>query len=88
MHLYVICALLFLNYFSNSNNANFFKNRKSWHFDVIFDCLASRSSQVKKSLTRVDSKLGHDVDIEYSSRVRKLVSSIWIRLESWYQFLI
>jgi len=59
---------------SNSNNANFFKNRKSWHFDVIFDCLASRSSWIKKSLTRVDFESSQEIDIKYLGRARMLIS--------------
>jgi len=47
-----LCVIIFKLFLVIQIMRIFFKNRKSWHFNVIFDCLTSRSSRVKKSLTR------------------------------------
>jgi len=68
-----LCVIIFKLFLVIQIMRIFFKNRKSWHFDVIFDCLAGRSGRVKKSLTRVDSEPGQEIGIEYPGRARMLV---------------
>ncbi len=60
-----LCVIIFKLFLVIQIMRIFFRNRKSWHFDVIFDCLTSRLGQVKKSLIQVDFESSQEIDIKY-----------------------
>jgi len=48
-----LCVIIFKLFLVIQIMRIFFKNRKSWHYDDIFDILTSRLSRIKKLLIRV-----------------------------------
>ena len=70
-----LCVIIFQLFLVIQIMRFFFKNRNSWHYNDIFDCLAIRTRyQVELEDWYQVFGSSHDVNIEYLGRVRKLIS--------------